>query len=152
MAFSVVCPLVCASVCWFVRPSVSHPFADKLLIGWSSNLIDEHDELMELPRPWLTLCHALQPSDSHFLASGRLNSFIAFAGKPLIGLSSNLVDERQGWGQFLFFNSIPIPIPLRSIPIPIPLGWKIANPIPIPIPFYQFQFQFLFITSFSIPF
>ena len=62
----------------------------------------------------------------------------------------------QGWGQFLFFNSIPIPIPLRSIPIPIPipLGWKIAIPIPIPIPFYQFQFkfQFLFINSFSIPF
>ena len=56
----------------------------------------------------------------------------------------------QGWGQFLFFNSIPIPIPLHSIPIPIPLGWKIA----IPIPFYQFQFQFqfLFINSFSIPF
>ena len=56
----------------------------------------------------------------------------------------------QGWGQFLFFNSIPIPIPLRSIPIPIPipLGWKIA--IPIQIPFYQFQF--LFINSFSIPF
>ena len=62
----------------------------------------------------------------------------------------------QGWGQFLFFNSIPIPIPLRSIPIPIPipLGWKIAIPIPIPIPFYQFQFQFqyLFINSFLIPF
>ena len=60
----------------------------------------------------------------------------------------------QGWGQFLFFNSIPIPIPLRSIPIPIPLGRKIAIPIPIPIPFYQFQFQFqfLFINSFSIPF
>ena len=27
----------------------------------------------------------------------------------------------QGWGQFHFFNSIPIPIPLFSIPIPIPL-------------------------------
>ena len=26
----------------------------------------------------------------------------------------------QGWGQFHFFNSIPIPIPLFSIPIPIP--------------------------------
>ena len=66
------------------------------------------------------------------------------------------VTHPQGWGQFLFFNSIPIPIPLRSIPIPIPipLGWKIAIPIPIPIPFYQFQFQFqfLFINSFSIPF
>ena len=67
-----------------------------------------------------------------------------------------IVSQCQGWGQFLFFNSIPIPIPLRSIPIPIPipLGWKIAIPIPIPIPFYQFQFQFqfLFINSFSIPF
>ena len=27
----------------------------------------------------------------------------------------------QGWGQFPFFNSIPIPIPLFSIPIPIPI-------------------------------
>ena len=27
----------------------------------------------------------------------------------------------QGWGQFHFFNSIPIPIPLFSIPIPIPI-------------------------------
>ena len=27
----------------------------------------------------------------------------------------------QGWGQFHFFNSIPIPILLFSIPIPIPL-------------------------------
>ena len=65
-------------------------------------------------------------------------------------LKKCLQNSNQGWGQFLFFNSIPIPIPLSSIPIPIPipLGWKIA--IPIPIPFYQFQF--LFINSFSIPF
>ena len=79
-------------------------------------------------------------------------------GWPRVLLFSErvMVRRKQGWGQFLFFNSIPIPIPLRSIPIPIPipLGWKIAIPIPIPIPFnqFQFQFQFLFINSFSIPF
>ena len=28
---------------------------------------------------------------------------------------------KQGWGQFRFFNSIPIPIPLFPIPIPIPI-------------------------------
>ena len=52
----------------------------------------------------------------------------------LTGQWSDKQGVQQGWGQFLFFNSIPIPIPLRSIPIPIPLGWKIA--ITIPIPFY----------------
>ena len=66
---------------------------------------------------------------------------------PILGKSHNPGHPKQGWGQFLFINSIPIPILLRSIPIPIALGWKIA----IPIPFYQFQFQFLFINSFLKP-
>ena len=39
----------------------------------------------------------------------------------LVRSPSKAPRHEQGWGQFHFFNSIPIPIPLFSIPIPIPL-------------------------------
>ena len=115
--------MVICSYCVLDRPlfercqTLLHP---ELTPWWSFLLADgaHHKKPHSPTHPNVTNEHDDANQYGSFAVSSEIMPCLSY---PVSLMNQYKIPVDQVWGQFHFFNSIPIPVPLFSIPIPIPL-------------------------------